>query len=114
MPAARKQACGERGESVSNAFRWQSWRGSIAGPSLPRPECRPFAEPGSACLCRYPVDSNAITLTYNSQNGNILFDSSIPITDAGAQINAAVFSYYHAFSLFGRSANVVASLPYGG
>lgn len=59
-----------------------------------------------------PIDANAITVTYNYQNGDILFDPSIPIKDAGAQLNTTFLSYYHAFNFFGRSANVAATLPY--
>jgi hypothetical protein len=60
-----------------------------------------------------PIHSNAINLTYSYFNGNVLFNGAAPITDATAKINLSVFSYYHSFSFFGRSANVTASLPYG-
>ena len=59
-----------------------------------------------------PVDGNAITLSYGYQYGDVLFDPSIPITNNGSQLNVAFFCYYHAFSFFGRSANVTAVLPY--
>ena len=60
-----------------------------------------------------PLNGNAITLTYNYNVGDVLFDPAIPITDASAKFSVASFNYYHAFSFFGRSANVTASLPYG-
>ncbi|MBV8553251.1 MAG: transporter [Acidobacteriaceae bacterium] len=60
-----------------------------------------------------PNDANAIVVTYGYNTGNFSFDSSIPVTDAGAQVSIPVLSYYHSFGLFGRSANVTASLPYG-
>ena len=60
-----------------------------------------------------PIHSNAITLTYSFNNGDILVADSVPITDFRATLNVPVFSYYHSLSFFGRSANVVASLPYG-
>jgi len=60
-----------------------------------------------------PVHSNAVILTYNFSDGGVLFDNAVPITDATAQINVPIFSYYHSLSFFGRSANVTASLPYG-
>src|SRR5262249_26217608 len=59
-----------------------------------------------------PVDSNAITLQYLLNNGSILFDPALPITDASGKLNTGVFSYYHSLDFFGRSANFVASLPY--
>jgi len=59
-----------------------------------------------------PIHSNAVTLTYSYQQGDILFNPATPIADAGAQIEAGVLSYYHAFSFFGRSANITGSLPY--
>lgn len=59
-----------------------------------------------------PIHSNAITLTYSFNNGDILVADSVPITNFKATLNIPVFSYYHSLSFFGRSANVVASLPY--
>jgi hypothetical protein len=60
-----------------------------------------------------PTHSNAVTLTYSLNTGEILVADSIPITDFTATLNVPVFSYYHSLSFFGRSANIVASLPYG-
>ena len=60
-----------------------------------------------------PVHSNAITLSYSLSNGEILVGGSLPITDFRATLSTPVFSYYHSLSFFGRSANIVASLPYG-
>jgi hypothetical protein len=60
-----------------------------------------------------PIHSNAINLTYSYFSGNVLFNGAAPITDATAKVNLSVFSYYHSFSFFGRSANITASLPYG-
>jgi hypothetical protein len=60
-----------------------------------------------------PVHSNAIILTYSFSDGGVLFDNAVPITDARAILNVPIFSYYHSLNLFGRSANITASLPYG-
>lgn len=60
-----------------------------------------------------PVHSNAIIITNNFSDGAVLFDNSIPITDASATLDVPTFSYYHSLSFFGRSANITASLPYG-
>jgi hypothetical protein len=59
-----------------------------------------------------PVHSNAIILTYSFDNGSILFDPTLPIANSTGKLNIAIFSCYHAFNLFGRSANITASLPY--
>jgi hypothetical protein len=60
-----------------------------------------------------PIHSNAVTLTYSFFDGNINFEGTIPITDATARVNVSVFNYAHSFGLFGRSANVLVSFPYG-
>ena len=59
-----------------------------------------------------PLHSNAITLTWSFYDGGLNFNGTIPITGATGVYNVPVFSYYHSFGLFGRSANVTASLPY--
>lgn len=60
-----------------------------------------------------PVHSNAVALTYSFYTGNILFDGEVPITGATATTSVPVFSYVHSFRFFGRSANFLASMPYG-
>ena len=60
-----------------------------------------------------PVNSNAVTLTYSFYTGGLDFNGTIPITDATGTYSVPVFSYYHSFSFFGRSANITGSLPYG-
>jgi hypothetical protein len=60
-----------------------------------------------------PVNSSAIILTYAYFNGSILFDRSIPITNATAQLDVSAISAYHTFNFFGRSASLTGTLPYG-
>src|SRR5271165_466243 len=60
-----------------------------------------------------PIHSNAITLTYNFYDGDINYNGALPVSGATGTYSVPIFSYYHAFSFFGRSANIVASLPYG-
>jgi hypothetical protein len=60
-----------------------------------------------------PVHSNAVTLTYSFYSGNILLDGALPVTNASATVHVPIFSLYHSLNFFGRSANIVASLPYG-
>jgi len=57
-----------------------------------------------------PLHSNAIILTYNFYDGSLDL-GPLPIGATGTY-SVPIFSYYHAFSFFGRSANVLAALPY--
>lgn len=49
---------------------------------------------------------------YAYTDGNIIFDPSVPIYEAETRTNSALLAYLGTFSLFGRSANVIAKLPY--
>lgn len=60
-----------------------------------------------------PVHWNAITLTDSFYSGPLQFDGAVPVTGATAQVNVPIITYYHALNFFGRSANILASLPYG-
>jgi hypothetical protein len=60
-----------------------------------------------------PVHSNAVTISYSFLDGDLLFDGTVPITDATARVNLSVFNFTHAMRFFGRTASVTASLPYG-
>jgi len=60
-----------------------------------------------------PVHSNAANLTYSFLDGNLDLEGAVPITDSKARATIPIFSYYHSFNCFGRSANFTASLPYG-
>jgi hypothetical protein len=44
-------------------------------------------------LCNYPLNSNAITLTYSYYTGGLQFDGAVPITGATAQLSVPVFTY---------------------
>jgi hypothetical protein len=60
-----------------------------------------------------PFHSNAVILTWSFYDGGLNLNGTVPITGATATYHVPVFSYYHSFSFFGRSANLTASLPYG-
>ncbi|MGB8888857.1 MAG: transporter [Candidatus Korobacteraceae bacterium] len=60
-----------------------------------------------------PLHSNAITLTWSFYDGNIDYNGALPVSGATGTYSVPIFSYYHGFGFFGRSANIVASLPYG-
>src|SRR5689334_6792821 len=59
-----------------------------------------------------PTRSNAVTLSYSWNDGDIVFDPSVPIEGAKGRFQISSASLYRSFGLFGRSANVVVSLPY--
>jgi len=59
-----------------------------------------------------PLHSNAVILIWSFYDGSILLDGTAPITGATGTYYVPIFSYYHSFSFFGRSANITASLPY--
>jgi len=60
-----------------------------------------------------PRGSNAITLANAYNDGPLLLEGAVPIEDATARLNAPSLTYYRAFSLLGRSANVIAGVAYG-
>jgi hypothetical protein len=60
-----------------------------------------------------PLHSNAVILSYSFFDGDLIFDNSVPITGATARVSVPVFSYFHSLPLFGRTASITASLPYG-
>jgi hypothetical protein len=59
-----------------------------------------------------PLHANAVTLTWSLYSGGLDFNGTIPVTGAMGTYSVPVFSYYHSFNFFGRSANLTASLPY--
>src|SRR3974390_2163823 len=60
-----------------------------------------------------PTGFNAITMTWSYFNGGVNLNGTIPVTGATGTFNIVSFTYYHSFNLFGRSANIAFSLPYG-
>jgi hypothetical protein len=60
-----------------------------------------------------PLHANAVTVTESFYNGSINFNGALPVSDATGTYNTPSLAYYHSFAFFGRSANVLAALPYG-
>ena len=60
-----------------------------------------------------PVRSNAVNLSYIFNDGELLFEGTVPITDATGRLSLPALTLYRSLSVFGRSANVTATLPYG-
>ena len=59
-----------------------------------------------------PTGSNAVIVSYAWNDGDLVFDTSVQIQNGKGRFQTPVLSYYHSFGLLGRSANVVAALPY--
>ena len=59
-----------------------------------------------------PIHSNAVTLTWGFYDGGLNLNGAAPVKNATGTYNVPVFTVYHSFNFFGRSANVTASLPY--
>ena len=60
-----------------------------------------------------PLHSNAVILTWSFYNGSINYNGALPVSGATGTYSVPIFSYYHSFGVFGRSANITATLPYG-
>lgn len=60
-----------------------------------------------------PLGSNALTLSYTYNTGELLFEGTVPIEDATGRLSVPSLAYYRSFGLLGRSANVLAAVPYG-
>lgn len=78
---------------------------------LGRPLCAQDLSPRAYLIT--PVHFNAVTLTWSYYDGGVNFNGAVPITGATGTFSVASFALYHSFGVFGRSANVVAFLPYG-
>jgi hypothetical protein len=60
-----------------------------------------------------PVRANAITVGNVFNDGDLHFEGTVPITGATGRMNMPNVTLYHSLSVFGRSANVAATLAYG-
>lgn len=59
-----------------------------------------------------PVGSTFVVAGFSHASGELLFDTSSPITDARAKINTAVAGYSRVFDLAGHQASVAVAAPY--
>jgi len=91
------------------AFKF-AWLATVAAGSL-QSLCAQDLSPRAYLIT--PVQANVITLTWSFYDGSIDFNGVVPATGATGTYSVPILACYHSFGLFGRSANVVASLPYG-
>lgn len=59
-----------------------------------------------------PKGTTVLIAGYSYSSGEVFFDPSIPVEGADADINSGVLAYLQTLDLFGRTANVLVSLPY--
>jgi hypothetical protein len=59
-----------------------------------------------------PVGVNFLVTTYAHQSGEILLDPTLPLRDVEAGLNAGAIGYGRTFGLAGKSASLMAVLPY--
>lgn len=74
------------------------------------PACAQELEPRA--YLPYPVGTNVVLVSLANSRGDVVTDPTLPVEDAQARLNTAAISYVRSLSLFGRSANVTAALPY--
>ncbi|HEU0253861.1 MAG TPA: transporter, partial [Pyrinomonadaceae bacterium] len=61
---------------------------------------------------RSPVGTNFIVFAYGHQSGDVLVDSTLPLTDVQVKLNSMSFGYGRTFGLAGRQANASLVMPY--
>jgi len=59
-----------------------------------------------------PVGTNFLAVAVGNSRGAILFDPTVPITDASANLDSFIAGYARAFGLWGHQGLVALSLPY--
>ena len=59
-----------------------------------------------------PVGVNFFGSSYSRNSGGLLFDPSLPVEDAHVDANIATFSFAQSLGVLGRSAQVLAIVPY--
>lgn len=59
-----------------------------------------------------PIGLNFLLVGYQNSSGALLFDTSLPITDAKAEIDIGLLGYVHTLEVAGNSAKVGMILPY--
>ena len=59
-----------------------------------------------------PIGMNFLLVGYQYSRGALIFDPSLPITDADARVNNGLFGYVRAVDVAGKSAKVGIKIPY--
>lgn len=61
-----------------------------------------------------PIGMNFLIMGYGHSNGALLFDPSLPIQGAKADVNIGVSAFAHSFEIKGQSAKFAMAFPYAG
>ena len=59
-----------------------------------------------------PKGTKVLVTGYSYVAGGVIFDRTIPISDADSKINSSVLAYLQTIDLWGRSSNLMVELPY--
>ena len=59
-----------------------------------------------------PKGTKVLVTGYSYTTGGVIFDRTIPISDADSRINSGVLAYLQTIDLWGRSSNLMVELPY--
>lgn len=59
-----------------------------------------------------PKGTNALVISYQHQTGDVLTDPTLPISGVDSRINYLATTYQKTLGLFGRTANLLISVPY--
>jgi hypothetical protein len=59
-----------------------------------------------------PEGVKVVIVGYSRVDGDVLFDSSVPVHGVVSRVRTTVLAYLQTYSLWGRTANVVLELPY--
>jgi len=59
-----------------------------------------------------PAGVNFFGISYSHNSGGLLFDPSLPVEDANVVANVSTFAFGQSLAVLGRSAQVLAILPY--
>jgi len=86
--------------------------GLIAVGLAAQPAAAPAQELTPRAYAANPTGGNIVMLSLGRSTGELLFDPSLPFRDVDAGINSGSLLYGRTFGLLGRSANVVAGVPY--
>ena len=67
-------------------------------------------EPGA--YSRAPIGTQFVLLAYAYQEGDVLLDSALPLSDVTVKLHSGSIGYGRTFGLLGRQANVAFFMPY--
>jgi hypothetical protein len=59
-----------------------------------------------------PKGTRVFVTGYSYASGDVLFDSSIPISGADSKVNSGILAYVQTLGLWGRTSNLLVELPY--